>query len=128
MSNSAGAVRECLCVRSIVISRPSSIIQKDVAGYNVLYVVTLCRCHYDSLVILKPLYTPPDCTVWFQEPSRALPAVSWNWFPDVAWNITQAVNELNHAHRPDAFSKSFRVSESPLTVASAVPVRLAAKR
>ena len=35
---------------------------------------------------------------------------------------------LAHAHRPDAFSKSFRVSESPLTVASTVPVRLAAKR
>jgi hypothetical protein len=34
---------------------------------------------------------------------------------------------LAHAHRPDAFSKSFRVGESPLTVASAVPVGLAAK-
>ena len=34
---------------------------------------------------------------------------------------------LAHAHRPDAFSKSFRVGESPLTAASAVPVRLAAK-
>ena len=34
---------------------------------------------------------------------------------------------LAHAHRPDAFSKSFRVSESPLTVASAVPVYVGAK-
>ena len=36
-------------------------------------------------------------------------------------------NALAHTHRPDAFSKSFRVGESPLIAASAVPFRLAAK-
>ena len=54
----------------------------------------------------------------------------WKKRPLVAWvfGLRRLLKDtLAQAHRPDAFSKSFRVGESPLTVASAVPVRLAAK-